>query len=306
MKQLFFILFIILNKRKNVAKDSVYIYNDHILKIRGYLAMISVTVIIALSVYVAIAVLDQISLQLGPYSPLFGGAFTGLVMGDLKTGLIVGATLQLMTLGVATYGGATVPDFLTGSIMGTAYAIIANKGAEYGIGLAVPIGLLLTQLDILARMSNTYFQHRADRFAAEGNWKGVERQNVWGTLPWMLSRIIPVVIGLVFGESVVSAINNFIPQWFMLGLKAAGMILPAMGIAILMHYLPLKKYWPFFVIGFVFMAYFSKTFSILGVALIGLAMAGLYLTFGQNLEASSHNEERKDSINNQIVNESGE
>lgn len=239
--------------------------------------MVSIVVIFALSLYVAIAVLDQISIQIGPYSPIFGGAVTGLIMGDLKTGLIVGATLQLMTLGVATYGGATVPDFLTGSIMGTAYAIIAHKGAEYGIGLAVPIGLLLTQLDILARMANIFFQHRADRFAAEGNYRGVERQNVWGMIPWILSRVIPVVVGLVFGQTVVNAINQFIPAWFMSGLKAAGMILPAMGIAILMRYLPLKKFWPYFIVGFVLMAYFAKTFSILGVALIGLALAGLYM-----------------------------
>lgn len=73
-----------------------------------------------------------------------------------------------MTLGVATYGGATVPDFLSGAIMGTAYAIISGKGAEYGIGVAVPIGLLLTQLDILGRMANTFFQHKADRYAEEG------------------------------------------------------------------------------------------------------------------------------------------
>ncbi|WP_125704169.1 PTS mannose/fructose/sorbose/N-acetylgalactosamine transporter subunit IIC [Lacticaseibacillus daqingensis] len=248
--------------------------------------MVSVLIIVVLSIYVSIAVLDQISIQIGPYSPLFGGAITGLIMGDLKTGLIVGATLQLMTLGVATYGGATVPDFLTGSIMGTAYAIIAGKGAEYGIGLAVPIGLLLTQLDILARMTNTFFQHRADRFAEQGDANGVERQNVWGTIPWILSRVIPVVVGLVFGQSVVNAINSFIPQWFMLGLKTAGMILPAMGIAILMRYLPLKNYWPFFIVGFVFMAYFSKTFSILGVALIGLAMAGIYMMFGTKQAAA--------------------
>lgn len=249
--------------------------------------MVPAVVIFALSLFVAIAVLDQISIQIGPYSPVFGGAVTGLLMGDLKTGLIVGATLQLMTLGVATYGGSTVPDFLTGSIMGTAYAIMAGKGAEYGIGLAVPIGLLLTQLDILARMTNMFFQHRADRYAEEGNWKGVERQNVLGTLPWIFSRVIPVVVGLVFGQTVVDAINTFIPQWFMMGLKAAGMILPAMGIAILMRYLPLKTYWPFFIIGFVFMAYFAKTFSILGVALIGLAMAGLYMMFGTKQPAAA-------------------
>ena len=32
------------------------------------------------------------------------------------------------------------------------------------------------------------------------------------------------------------------------GLKAAGAILPAMGIAILMRYLPIKTYWPYFII----------------------------------------------------------
>lgn len=248
---------------------------------------VSIGIILVLCVYVSLAVLDQISMQLGPYSPLFGGAITGLVMGDLKTGLMVGATLQLMTLGVATFGGATVPDFLTGSVMGTAYAILANKGASYGIGLAVPIGLLLTQTDILARMANTFFQHRADKFAEEGNYRKVEMQNIWGIIPWIVSRILPVAIGLFFGQSVVSAINSFIPMWFMDGLKTAGAILPAMGIAILMRYLPIKKYFPFFIIGFVMMAYGGKNFSILGAALVGLSMAAIYVIFKKQPSAPS-------------------
>lgn len=247
--------------------------------------MISAMAIFVIAIYVAVAVLDQISVQVGPYSPIFSGTFTGLIMGDVKTGLIVGATLQLMTLGVATYGGATVPDFLTGSIMGTAYAILANKGAEYGIGLAVPIGLLMTQLDILARMSNIFFQHRADRLAEKGDVNGVARQNIWGMIPWILSRALPIIIGLAFGQTVVKAINSFIPQCFMAGLKVSGMILPAMGIAILMRYLPLKKFWPFFIVGFVLMAYMKSFMTILGVALIGLALAGIYMMFNNSSKA---------------------
>ncbi|KRM23659.1 PTS mannose/fructose/sorbose/N-acetylgalactosamine transporter subunit IIC [Latilactobacillus graminis] len=247
---------------------------------------VPIGVIAVLCVYISLGVLDQISMQLGPYSPLFGGAITGLIMGDLKTGLIVGATLQLMTLGVATFGGATVPDFLTGSVMGTAYAIIAGKGAEYGIGLAVPIGLLLTQTDILARMANTFVQHRADHYAELGDYKKVERCNVYGVFPWILSRIIPVAIGLIFGQSVVSVINSFIPTWFMDGLKTAGLILPAMGIAILMRYLPIKKYFSFFIFGFVMMAYGGKNFSILGAALVGLAMAGIYVLFASKKKSA--------------------
>lgn len=232
-------------------------------------------VILMLAAYTVVGVLDQISVQIGFYTPLFAATITGIVLGDVKMGMTIGATLQLMTLGVATYGGATIPDYLSGAIMGTAYAIISGQGAEYGIGLAVPIGLLLTQLDILGRMTNSFFQHYADRCAVAGNYKGVERANILGMLPWVLSRVIPVVIALAFGETVVSGINAIIPVWFMTGLKAAGAILPAMGIAILMRYLPLKKYYPYFIIGFVLLAFGKTIFSVLSIALIGFALAAI-------------------------------
>ena len=87
----------------------------------------------------------------------------------------------------------------------------------------------------------------------------------------------PSFIGLAFGEQVVNAINDWIPIWVMNGLKAAGAILPAMGIAILMRYLPIKTYWPYFIIGFVLLAYGAQFFSVLGVALVGLALAAIYV-----------------------------
>lgn len=238
---------------------------------------ISIIAIIFLSLYVGLGQLDALSLKTGLYSPVFGGAVTGLVLGDLKTGLIVGATLQLATLGVATYGGATVPDFLSGSVMGTAYAIISGRGAAYGIGLAIPIGLLLTQMDILARLANTYFQNHATKEAEKVNYKAVERDNLYGIISWVLSRAIPVFIGLTLGATVVTAINKWIPSWLMNGLKTAGIILPAMGIAILMRYLPLKRYYPYFILGFALMAYFAKQFSLLGLALVGFSLAAIYV-----------------------------
>ncbi|MCI1283264.1 PTS mannose/fructose/sorbose/N-acetylgalactosamine transporter subunit IIC [Lacticaseibacillus songhuajiangensis] len=250
--------------------------------------------LIFLTIYVGIGQLDALSAKIGLFSPVFGGAVTGLIMGDLKTGLVIGATLQLTTLGVATYGGATVPDFLSGSIMGTAFAILSGRGTAYGIGLAIPIGLLLTQMDILGRLTNTFFQHRADKYATEGNYKGVERMNIFGAIPWMLSRGIPVFIGLLFGSAVVKAINNWIPQWIMNGLKTAGIILPAMGIAILLRYLPIKRYFPYFIIGFVLMAYFAKTFSLLGTALLGLALAVIHVYNVMGNRKNNDNNEHHD------------
>lgn len=233
-------------------------------------------IIFILCIYTIIGVLDQISIQIGVYTPLFAAVFTGFLLGDIKSGLLIGATLQLATLGVATYGGATVPDYLSGAIIGTAYTIISGKGVEYGIAIAVPIGLLLTQLDILGRMSNVIFQHKADKYAENGDYRGVEICNILGIIPWTLSRLIPVSIGLIFGDTVITTINAFIPNWFMNGLKAAGALLPAMGIAILMRYLPLKSYFPYFIIGFVAIAFSSGNMSVLGIALLGFAFASLH------------------------------
>lgn len=233
-------------------------------------------IIFILCIYTIIGVLDQISIQIGIYTPLFAATFTGFLLGDIKSGLLIGATLQLATLGVATYGGATVPDYLSGAIIGTAYTIISGKGVEYGIAIAVPIGLLLTQLDILGRMSNVIFQHKSDKYAENGDYRGVEICNILGIIPWTLSRLIPVSIGLIFGDTVITTINSFIPNWFMNGLKAAGALLPAMGIAILMRYLPLKGYFPYFIIGFVAIAFSSGNMSVLGVALLGFAFASLH------------------------------
>ncbi len=79
---------------------------------------VSIGIILILCLYTVVGVLDQISIQIGPYTPLFAATFTGLVLGDIQTGLMIGATLQLMTLGVATYGGATVPRLSFGGHYG--------------------------------------------------------------------------------------------------------------------------------------------------------------------------------------------
>ena len=202
---------------------------------------ISLLLIFVLCLYTAIGVLDQISIQIGVYTPLFAATVTGALLGNIELGLTVGATLQLMTL-------------------------------------AVPIGLLLTQLEISGRMAKSCCQHYAERCAEKGKARGVELANVLGMLPWILSRVIPVFIGLCFGEAVVNSINSFIPVWFMTGLKAAGAILPALGMAILMRYLPLKKYYPYFIIGFVMIAYGGSMFTVLSVALVGFAFAALQYT----------------------------
>ena len=161
------------------------------------------------------------------------GFFAGLVLGDVTTGLVVGGTLNLLVLGIGNFGGASIPDYMTGALLGTAFAIQSGQGAEFGVTLAIPIGLLMIQLDILARFSNTYFQHRAERLVEEGNIEAAARMNILGLIPQSVSRMLPVFLALVFGSDFVNLVVNHLPMWLMNGLKTAGGILPFLGIAII-------------------------------------------------------------------------
>jgi len=241
---------------------------------------ISVGVIIFMTIYAGIAHLDALSTQLGLFTQLFAGALTGLLMGDLQMGLTIGATLQLMQLGVATYGGASVPDFLSGAIIGTAVGV-GTKNVELGLAAGTAVGLLLLQLDVFARMIHVVFQTAAEKAADEGNVTAVSRNALLGAITWALSRALPVLIGLILisVSPELGRIGEVIPKFIMDGLRFAGGLLPAMGIAILMRILPLKKFWPFYLLGFAIMAYASSLFSIFGVSLIGLVLAALYIMF---------------------------
>lgn len=250
---------------------------------------ISFLQIILLSAYGFIAIWDDLNPGFKLGKPVVAGMFAGLIMGDLQMGLLVGGTLQLMILGVGTYGGASIPDYMTGAVVGTAFAVSSGKGLEYALAIAVPVGLLMVQLDVLGRFCNTYFQHMADKGAEQRNYRKVELGNVLGMIPWGLSRALPIFLALFFGQDIVKTLLDNSPEWLMNGLKTAGGLLPALGIAILLRYMPLKTYWMYAIAGFVAATYMNV--PMLGVALVGLVAAGVaYARFDEPAVAAAVNE----------------
>ena len=249
------------------------------------------------------AIIDQLTVSI-VNNPLAIGMISGIIMGDITTGLAVGATLQLMVLGVSTYGGASMPDFMTGAIVGTVYAVISGKGVQFAIGLAVPVGLLMVQLDVLARFANTIFQHRIDTFIKENKPNAAARNALWGTFTWGFSRAIPVFILLVVGNDVVKAILRIIPAWLTDGLKVSGHILPIVGIAILLRYLPTKRFISYLAIGVIAAAYLKM--PMLGVALLGAALAYLHYTREVEKLNTKQNSSEKVTESEEYTNEEGE
>jgi PTS system mannose-specific IIC component len=232
---------------------------------------VGIALILALWAYISVV------LYLGPglwwQEALIAGLVTGFVVGDVPLGLSVGATLTLMSLGLWTYGGATIPDFTTGAIVGTAVGALGG-GLAAGLAVAIPTALLMTQADILARATTTVFIHGADHYAERGDERGIGWMHLLGQIPWGLSRAIPVFVAVWLGAGPIQNLIAVMPDWFSHALKMTGMILPALGFALLLTMLPVNRYWPFLIIGFVLFAYLKV--PLIGIALVAIAVAVLY------------------------------
>ena len=74
--------------------------------------------------------------------PLISCTIVGLLLGDLQTGLAVGASIELMSLGLVVIGAAAPPDMNMAAIICAGFAILTDASVETALALAVPIAVL--------------------------------------------------------------------------------------------------------------------------------------------------------------------
>ena len=252
--------------------------------------------ILLLTLYSAYQICDELTIVSSAGSPVFAGFITGLIMGDLTTGLFIGGSLQLFVLGVGTFGGASRIDATSGAVLATAFSVAQGIKPELAIAtIAVPVATLLTYFDILGRMTTTYFAHRVDAAVERFDYKGIERNYLLGALPWALSRALPVFLALALGgdfvQTIVNAVNNV--KWLADGLTLAGRMLPGLGFAILLRYLPVKRNLHYLALGFGLTAMLTVLYSniqSLGEAVssvVGTLPKDAAITFANNFKGLS-------------------
>ncbi|NQP65835.1 PTS mannose/fructose/sorbose/N-acetylgalactosamine transporter subunit IIC [Streptococcus suis] len=243
--------------------------------------------IVLLTLYSAYQFCDELTIVSSAGSPVFAGFISGLIMGDMATGLAIGASLQLMVLGVGTFGGASRIDATSGAVLATAFSVSQGIDPELAVStIAVPVAALLVYTDIAGRFSTTYFAHRVDAAVEKFDYAAIERNYLLGAIPWALSRALPVFLALTFGggfvESMVNTIQQY--QWVADGLTLAARMLPGLGFAILLHYLPLKRNLHYLAIGFALTAMLTVLYG--NVSALGGAVAGIVGTLPEDAGVS--------------------
>ncbi len=73
------------------------------------------------------------------HRPLIACTVIGLILGDLKTGIILGGTLELIALGWMNVGAAQSPDSALASIISAILVIVGQQSIATGIAIALPV-----------------------------------------------------------------------------------------------------------------------------------------------------------------------
>lgn len=227
--------------------------------------------VILLCLLVAVWKWQQYNLQMFYYaSVVTWGVLTGLVMGDLSTGMVVGGTMCLMSLGLFGAGGSSVPDYQVGCVAGTAFAIAMGYTGQEAVTTAmtigVPVAALGTQLDVLSKTTGSFFINKMRSCSDKHDWKGMGRWMWASQIPFLGLWVLPILLFTTVGSSYVQTLIDAIPEWLNNGLTVASGMLPALGFAILLRQLPMKKYGYFILFGFVLSAYLGM--DVLSIALL--------------------------------------
>ncbi|RWY85877.1 PTS mannose/fructose/sorbose/N-acetylgalactosamine transporter subunit IIC [Pediococcus acidilactici] len=204
---------------------------------------------------------------------LFISFGVGLILGDLKTAVIFGATAELAFMGFGVGpGGSTPPNPLGPGIVGTIMAIsIKGLTPNAALTLSYPFAIIVPFVITFIFTINSGSMEMAKKAILAGKYRKYQWMSNFTLYGFMIFAFI-FGFAATLSTSALRIFVNAIPTWLMNGLSVAGGLLPAVGFALILSTMIKKEYIPAIILGYVCVAY-------LKMPVIGLAFVGAVLAF---------------------------
>ncbi len=208
--------------------------------------------------------------------PLVAGLIIGIILGDVKNGVIAGAMVQALFIGQITPGGAMPADVNWASYIGIPLAIAAGGSGEEAVALSVPLSLLGLGLFNFIMTTNSYFPHLGDKYASKGDGFGIHKATYLAAVPSFILRAGSAMLICYFGTPIAETLIGGMPPTVLHFFEVAGRMLPAVGFAMLLKQ-SLSKTWMIvlFLLGWVLIV--STNMTITSLAIFGTAIAFIFV-----------------------------
>lgn len=227
------------------------------------------------------SVLDQFQL----HQPIITCTLIGLIAGNWQAGLMLGGSLQLISLGWMNIGAAMAPDAALAGVVAAILVVGKGVGNSEAIAIAIPLAIAGQALTIFIRTIAVGLGHFADRQAEKGSVRDVEMANLIGLLLQGLRVAIPAALVIAVPANLVTNALNAIPDWVTGGLAVGGGMVVAVGYAMVINMMASKRTWPFFFLGFALAA--LTELNLIAMGIIGLCLALIYLQISPDFNGGS-------------------
>lgn len=203
-------------------------------------------------------------------------SMTGLILGDLKAGVILGGTLELIALGWMNIGAAQSPDSALASVIATILVIVGHQAIQKGIVIALPVAMVGQALTVLVRKNTIRIQRLVDREAEKANFSRIIFLHFSALFLQAMRVAIPATLVAAFvNADTVTHLLNAIPKVVTDGLAVAGGMIVVVGYALLLMMMYTRYLLPFFFLGFIVAGYLN--FSLIAFVVLGVIIAIIYV-----------------------------
>ncbi len=184
--------------------------------------------------------------------PIVAGAIIGFILGDVRGGILIGAAIQALYVGLVTPGLSVPGDVNFASYIGIPLALVAGATPEYAVGISVPLSLLGVVAIYSVASFNTVFVHLQEKWIDEGKLIQATRIPIYSNISQFVVRFFPIFLACYFGSGLVANLVAMIPPQLGDIFQVLGGILPAVGFGLLIKYtLKLNRELLFVLIGFI-------------------------------------------------------
>ncbi len=170
--------------------------------------------------------------------PVVIGPIVGLGLGDVMSGLIIGAFIELLYLYVIPVGVVVPPNcsIITG-ISTVLYILICSEIKDSSclvviLAYTIPLGMIFKRLEIFQRNINVKIVHYIDSAVNQGRLNVVK----WVSIPFFLGVFLKAslfsIIAIILGLFVVKIFIGILPSQVWNGITVVYKLLPMLGLAV--------------------------------------------------------------------------
>ena len=198
----------------------------------------------------------------------------GLILGDLPTGLAMGAVGELAFMGFGvSQGGSVPPNAMGPGIIGAILAItMKDSGMDVSTALSLSFPFAVA-FQFLITATYTFATTLTGTAIKALEKKQFKKFRFSANLTIWIFAIVGFVIGFAGGISSegLQTVVELIPDWLNTGLSVAGKMLPAIGFAMILNVMAKKEHIPFIILGYIAVAYLAL--PTMGVTFLATAVA---------------------------------